>query len=101
MKFLFFIMIITVGSLFISLNYVDIAWGNLTLVPINSSIVGTPYANYTQEWWKWFMGIEDIPGKTSHPYEDTTGESCSTSQNGPVWFLSGSQVKDRRHVISQ
>ena len=44
------------------------------------------YAEWTAEWWKWFLSIPT----GNNPMNDPLGERCALGQQGPVWFLVGS-----------
>ena len=44
------------------------------------------YAEWTAEWWKWFISIPT----GDNPLNDPSGERCALGQQGPVWFLVGS-----------
>jgi hypothetical protein len=44
------------------------------------------YAEWTSEWWIWFISIPT----GDNPLNDPTGERCNIAQEGPVWFLVGS-----------
>lgn len=46
---------------------------------------GQTYAQWTQDWWRWWMSIP----ATVSPAEDPTGANCGINQQGPVWFLAG------------
>jgi hypothetical protein len=54
--------------------------------PPDSQPYQRTYAEWTAEWWKWFLSI---PTETN-PINDPSGERCALGQQGPVWFLVGS-----------
>jgi hypothetical protein len=54
--------------------------------PPDSNPYGRTYANWTAEWWKWFISIPT----GDNPINDPSGERCALGQQGPVWFLVGS-----------
>jgi hypothetical protein len=54
--------------------------------PPDSEPYGRTYANWTAEWWKWFISIPT----EDNPINDPAGERCALGQQGPVWFLVGS-----------
>jgi len=49
----------------------------------------SPFVDWTAKWWQWYLSIPN----SQHPFADTTGEKCSKSQIGPVWFLLGAPGK--------
>ena len=55
--------------------------------PPGSRPYGLTYGEWSTKWWQW---AESIP-KENNPAGDETGEKCSQSQNGPVWFLAGTR----------
>jgi hypothetical protein len=52
----------------------------------DSEPYGMTYAEWTAEWWKWFISIP----ADQNPINDPTGEGCAVAQSGQVWFLVGS-----------
>ena len=56
--------------------------------PPDSKPYQRTYAEWTAEWWKWFISIPI----GNNPLNDPSGERCALGQNqtGPVWFLVGS-----------
>jgi hypothetical protein len=60
---------------------------NPGVFPPNSRPYGLTYGEWSTKWWQW---AESIP-KENNPAGDETGEKCSQSQNGPVWFLAGTR----------
>jgi hypothetical protein len=54
--------------------------------PPDSKPYQRTYAEWTAEWWKWFISIPT----GDHPLNDPSGERCALGQQGPVWFLVGS-----------
>jgi hypothetical protein len=78
-------LLIFLTTLWINSSY---ALSNLTLISKYSNPFGKSYSAWTQEWWKWFIGI---PYDSNHPFLDKVGTNCNRNQSGPVWFLSGSE----------
>jgi hypothetical protein len=58
---------------------------SVTLLPGTNPYQRT-YAEWTAEWWKWFLSIPT----ENNPMNDPSGEKCALGQQGPVWFLVGS-----------
>ncbi len=54
--------------------------------PPDSNPYERTYANWTAEWWQWFISIPT----EDNPINDPSGEKCGLGQQGPVWFLVGS-----------
>jgi hypothetical protein len=54
--------------------------------PPDSKPYQRTYAEWTAEWWKWFISIP----AADNPINDPSGERCALGQQGPVWFLVGS-----------
>jgi hypothetical protein len=62
--------------------------GNPGIVPINARVTTVKtYAELGAEWWQWAV---QAPA-TDNPLTDATGEKCRVGQQGPVWFLAGTQ----------
>ena len=60
------------------------------VVSPDGQVFGKDYKEWAGEWLEWQWKIpspEDRP--TVHPFNDTTGDSCSNGQRGQVWFLTG------------
>jgi hypothetical protein len=80
-----FIMVLSISS-------VPVAYGtsakNITIYsPDSGPHFGFSYAQWTGKWWQWFIGM---PDNDKHPFNDPTGANCARNQQGPVWFLAGS-----------
>lgn len=58
----------------------------LMLFPVDTEYYNLTYAEWTAEWWKWFISIP----AGDNPINDPSGERCALGQQGPVWFLVGS-----------
>jgi hypothetical protein len=54
--------------------------------PPNSIPYQRTYAEWTAEWWKWFLSAPT----GNNTINDPSGEMCALGQQGPVWFLVGS-----------
>jgi hypothetical protein len=54
--------------------------------PPDSQPYQRTYADWTAEWWKWFLSTPT----GANPINDPSGERCAIGQQGPVWFLVGS-----------
>src|SRR3989442_9792432 len=59
---------------------------NSVIYPPDSKPYGKTYADWTAEWWEWFISIPT----DKNPINDPTGERCDEQQVAPVWFLVGS-----------
>jgi hypothetical protein len=58
------------------------------IVPIDSKITTVKtYADLGSEWWQWAV---QAPA-TDNPLLDKDGSNCRVGQQGPVWFLAGTQ----------
>jgi hypothetical protein len=61
---------------------------NMTAVsPDSPPYAGLTLADWTSKWWQWFISMKD---DNNHPFNDPTGANCTRHQEGPVWFLVGS-----------
>jgi hypothetical protein len=60
---------------------------NPSVFPPSSRPYGLTYGEWSAKWWQW---AESIP-KENNPAADETGQKCSQSQNGPVWYLAGTR----------
>jgi hypothetical protein len=61
---------------------------NLRIAPIDSKIITVKtYADLGSEWWQWAV---QAPA-TDNPLLDEDGSNCRVGQQGPVWFLAGTQ----------
>ena len=61
---------------------------NLGIAPIDSEIITVKtYADLGSEWWQWAV---QAPA-TDNPLLDEDGSNCRVGQQGPVWFLAGTQ----------
>lgn len=50
-----------------------------------AAIAGVGQPEWTERWWKW---VGRFP-QGQLPYRDRDGALCATAQEGPVWFLAG------------
>ena len=55
---------------------------------LDSKPYGMSYSDWSIKFWQWFYGIP--MSSSSHPGDDPTGAACTKSQEGPVWYLTGS-----------
>ncbi len=53
--------------------------------PPNASPYGQSYAEWSANWWQWFM---ELPPE-GHPSVDSEGFDVTDGQSGQVWFLAG------------
>jgi hypothetical protein len=58
---------------------------NPGVYPVDSTIYGKTYGEWSEEWWKWALSIP----ASSNPLLDKTGKFCAEGQSGDVWFLAG------------
>jgi hypothetical protein len=56
------------------------------VVPPHSTVDGKTIGEWTAEWWKWALSFED----EENPILDPTGEFADGHQDGPVFFVPGS-----------
>lgn len=57
-----------------------------TILPPDSSVAGKSTAEWTSEWWTWVLQAPSA----GNPFTDTTGEFANVNNNGPVFFIAGS-----------
>jgi len=53
-------------------------------VPADAAVADTAQAQWSSRWWQWAGRFD---GKA--PYQDRDGSRCALHQDGPVWFLAG------------
>lgn len=53
-------------------------------VPADAAVADTTQAQWSSRWWQWAGRFD---GKA--PYQDRDGSRCAMHQDGPVWFLAG------------
>lgn len=53
------------------------------VLPLAAEVEGRGYAELTHAWWQWAMAVP------VEPYLDPDGRFCELGQQGPVWFLAG------------
>ncbi|RNF85268.1 hypothetical protein [Montanilutibacter psychrotolerans] len=60
-----------------------------------AAVAGVGQLEWTERWWKWVGRFPE--GRL--PYRDPDGALCATAQEGPVWFLAGTdgQSDAKRH----
>lgn len=56
-----------------------------TVLPLNAKVEGLGYAELSARWWRW---TDRFPSGME-PYRDPDGRWCAVGQDGPVWFLAG------------
>ena len=56
---------------------------DIRLLPANGKVGKETFAALTARWWRWALSV---PVK---PYLDPDGRFCEVGQEGPVWFLAG------------
>lgn len=54
---------------------------------LTSKPYGMSYSDWSTKFWQWYFKIPMTP--PPHPGDDPTGAACTKSQEGPVWFLTG------------
>jgi hypothetical protein len=59
----------------------------VSIFPPSSKPFGFSYAEWSAKWWQWLLAF---PGERN-PSIDPDGRYCTINQEGPVWFLAGSQ----------
>jgi hypothetical protein len=67
----------------VPLAYADTV--NPGVYAIDSKPFGMSYGEWAAKWWQWDYSIP----KKDNPPADMTGAKCAVSQQGPVWFLAG------------
>ena len=50
-------------------------------------VAGRSQADYAIAWWQWVMRLPD----GVRAYQDPSGAQCAINQEGPVWFLAGTE----------
>ena len=53
-------------------------------VPADGVIADVAQTQWSSRWWQWAAGFDGKP-----PYQDRDGSRCAMHQDGPVWFLAG------------
>ena len=63
----------------------------LTIEPVEGQSLGA----WTAQWWRWALA------QPLEPYLDPDGRLCNLGQDGPVWFLAGTDgtFKPKRHCV--
>ena len=58
-----------------------------TVLPPHATVAGKTLGEWTAAWWQWAGAIST----RKNPILDTTGQNADINQDGPVYFLAGSQ----------
>lgn len=53
------------------------------VLPLTAKVEGKGYAELSAAWWQWALSVP------VEPYRDRDGRYCAVGQEGPVWFLAG------------
>src|SRR5687768_6185642 len=53
------------------------------VLPLTAQVEGKGYAQLSAAWWQWALSMP------VEPYLDRDGRFCEMGQDGPVWFLAG------------
>ena len=53
------------------------------VLPLTAQVEGKGYAQLSAAWWQWALSLP------VEPYRDPDGRFCEFGQDGPVWFLAG------------
>ena len=53
------------------------------VLPLSAKVEGQGYEELSAAWWQWVMA------QPLEPYLDPDGRWCGMGQEGPVWFLAG------------
>lgn len=53
----------------------------------HEKVAGRSQADYAIAWWQWVMRLPD----GVRAYQDLSGAQCALNQEGPVWFLAGTE----------
>ena len=53
------------------------------VLPLTAQVEGKGYAQLSAAWWQWAFSLP------VEPYRDPDGRFCALGQDGPVWFLAG------------
>lgn len=53
------------------------------VLPLTAKVEGKGYAQLSAAWWQWALSVP------IEPYRDRDGRFCAVGQDGPVWFLAG------------
>lgn len=54
-----------------------------TVLPLTAQVEGKGYAQLSAQWWQWALSMP------VEPYLDPDGRFCAMGQDGPIWFLAG------------
>lgn len=54
-----------------------------SVLPLTAKVEGKGYAQLSAAWWQWALSMP------VEPYRDRDGRFCALGQDGPVWFLAG------------
>jgi len=68
------------------------------VLPIGAKVEGLGYPELTAKWWQWAQSA------VIEPYLDPDGRLCDMGQDGPVWFLAGTDgsfVAQRECVVPE
>ena len=67
------------------------------VLPPTEKVDGRSQADYAVDWWQWAMRLPD----GVRPYQDPSGAQCALAQQGPVWFLAGTDgtMRVRRKCV--
>lgn len=68
------------------------------VLPLSAQVEGEGYEQLSMRWWQWAFSFPDAMA----PYRDPDGRLCDIGQQGPVWFLAGTDGRDwvqRRCVV--
>lgn len=64
--------------------------GDAAVLPLSAKVEGQGYAELSARWWRW---TDRFPSGME-PYRDPDGRWCGIAQEGPVWFLAGTDGGD-------
>lgn len=64
--------------------------GDAAVLPLSAKVEGQGYAELSARWWRW---TDRFPSGME-PYRDPDGRWCGIAQEGPVWFLAGTDGSD-------
>lgn len=53
------------------------------VLPVTAQVEGKGYPQLSAAWWQWAFSLP------VEPYRDPDGRFCALGQDGPVWFLAG------------
>lgn len=70
---------------------------SISVLGVGEAVDGHSQAHYVERWWQWAMQLQD----GDRAFQDPSGRQCGMNQDGPVWFLAGTEGTMRVHRICE